>query len=141
MSRGDEDVVRRPWTQLESGPPDLSPRELAVIARVGELIRSRPRSVRDVFCVDERDWVYPKYARLIIQEQTAFQFGVGPYLGLNDMDRRRRFWRVMEDFCDKSDAIADLPPWRSLEATIVKQRNSAAAATKILDVTDIAMER
>lgn len=106
-------VKSKPWTggDGEIDTRQLTPREMAVIERIRELIKSRPRRASDVFCIDERDWVYPKLAPLIVQEQTHYQLGVRDYWGLSDLDRRRKFWAAMERFCDRSNGIAGLPAW------------------------------
>jgi hypothetical protein len=91
-------------------PAPLSPRQLAVFARVRELVQfrsdSNPRG-----CVDERDFEHPRYAREVIQEWTAWQSRTGRYHGLSELDRARLFWRALEDVCDRSSAIPGLPPW------------------------------
>lgn len=117
------DIVKRSWQEPAPGVEtrQLTVREMAVIERIRELITSRPRRLADVICIDERDWVYPKLAPLIIQEQTHFQFGVRDYAGLSRVDASRKFWRAMENFCDRSNGIPGLPHWDWKQRGLLKR--------------------
>jgi hypothetical protein len=107
-------LVKRNWGEATPGAQALVPgtateRELRLGLRIQELLKWTQRG--GTYCIDERDWVYPKLAVLIVQEWTEYHLGTGPYTFMNRKDRDNRFMRIMENIADKSNGIPGLPAW------------------------------
>jgi hypothetical protein len=82
-------------------------RYTALIKRMRQMCQSAPslkaRSLAD------REYLYPAFAKGVIQEHTDYTFGRRKYRGLNHKDRQKAFWRSIEDLADRSTGV--LGPW------------------------------
>jgi hypothetical protein len=61
--------------------------------------------------IEQGPWLYPTFARLIVTTTVAFNAGLGGYKDLRPADRRRRYFRALEDICNKSDAAVGVGWW------------------------------
>lgn len=58
---------------------------------------------------DKGPWLYPAFAREIGLTCLAFNMRLGGYRELSPRDRSRRFYRALQDICDRSTGL--LGPW------------------------------
>jgi hypothetical protein len=85
----------------------IGERYAALVKRMRQMCASAPslkaRSLAD------REYIYPTYAKGVLQEHTDYTFGRRKYRGLDHKDRQKAFWRAIEDLADRSTGV--LGPW------------------------------
>jgi hypothetical protein len=61
--------------------------------------------------IEKGPWIYPSFAKEIGMTCLAYNMRIGGYRDLSDVDRGRRFFRALQDICDRPDALVGVPWW------------------------------
>jgi hypothetical protein len=86
-------------------------RSMAMQRRLALLSERGPGRVKSEQSVEKGPWIYPALAREIIMTTLAYNASLGGYRGLNARDRRRRFFRALEDLCTRSNRLVGVGWW------------------------------
>jgi hypothetical protein len=87
-----------------------TPKDLAITSRIAELCRLRSLDGRNK-AIDERDFLYPKFAKQIIAEWMNWATMRGPYRRLDQRQRTARFYRELEKIAERSSTYPGLGPF------------------------------
>lgn len=86
-------------------------RLIAMQKRVSLLLERGAGRLASNQTMDKAPFLYPKFATEIGMTTIAFNAGLGSYKGLGLRDRRRRYYRALEDICNRSNAVIGVGWW------------------------------
>lgn len=86
-------------------------RLVAMEKRIAMLSERGPGRIKADQSYEQGPWLYPSFVRMIVLTTLAFSQKLGGYHGLRYPDRRRRFFRQLEDICNKSNAVLGVGWW------------------------------
>ncbi len=86
-------------------------RLVAMQRRIRLLTQRGPGRIKSNQTIEQGPWVYPKFANEIGMTCLAYNMRIGGYRDLNMRDRNRRFYRCLQDICDRSDAVIGVAWW------------------------------
>ena len=86
-------------------------RRNAMLKRIRLLAERGPGRIKANQTIEQGPWLYPDFARQVALTCFAFNARLGGYRGLRASDRRRRFFRALEDICNRSDSAVGVGWW------------------------------
>lgn len=86
-------------------------RVIAMQRRIALLSKRGPGRLKSNQTIEQGPWEYPEFARQVALTTVCFNAGLGGYKDLKPLDKRRRFFRALEDICNRSDAVIGFGWW------------------------------
>ncbi len=86
-------------------------RLVAMEKRISLLSERGPGRLKADQTMEQGPWLYPSFVMRIVTTTIAFSQKLGGYRGLTYVDRRRRFFRALEDLCNQSNAAVGFGWW------------------------------